>query len=380
MESRKECIVTTGGFGSGKSTFVSTYARPSEMDLVFAMDAEGSLNRVFDQLGLADRRFGEYVDLRDRFPDLDNGDILAAINRGELPWVDGKKGKSLADYWDFVMDTIDSKLKPGRFKYLIFDPLETMEASMVSKVDLNKRDFGVSSTAYGALYTAGVYPLYEQFFNAIWARGVDTILLTSHLKTPWEGTRKVTGKYTMSGKSLLYKLSTFMVWLKKQRGKRGAPIGLVLKERFVNLSIGDDDEWNIQARLPERIPQCTWRIIRKYLSGELVAGEQDGETMTDEERELISPLLKDKQLELMIAETNLETAQAQAEAKRATAMLPTVATQMPVIQKADDADPIVERIQELSLDKSTDEIDAILVEEGFKRPHIIRAFKLFDNT
>src|SRR3972149_527700 len=92
------------------------------------------------------------------------------------------------------------------------------------------------------------------------------------------------------------------------------PAGLVLKERLASLNVAGD-EWQVERRLPRRIPICTWTNIRKYLvNGCDLINPVDGETLSTNEDELIQDLaLSDKQMELMILEAkrDLELAKTQ---------------------------------------------------------------------
>jgi hypothetical protein len=88
-----------------------------------------------------------------------------------------------------------------------------------------------------------------------------------------------------------------MIWLVNGQV---APAGLVLKERLGRLCVVDG-QWEVRRMLPERLPVCTWAEIRKYLeNGCDLEHPAPGETMSDYERELISDMLTDRQMELMI--------------------------------------------------------------------------------
>ena len=177
-------------------------------------------------------------------------------------------------------------------------------------MDNNTRLAGVSSKAHGRFWTEGVYPLYEQFIGAIHARGVERIILNSHLKTPWEDNRPVPGKVAPAGKKLLYRMSSLMLWLVNDFGNAdGAPAGLVLKERLGQLMPDEDGVWRTKRMLPRRIPHCTWVDVNRYLKeGCDLADPAPGEMPSGSEMDMISELLSDAQMQLMIlaAEKDLE--------------------------------------------------------------------------
>jgi len=305
-----EVIVITGSRGSGKSTLAATLLPPSEIDTVYYHDSENSANRLRAQLQAAGLDFGRYVDLKSRFSNLPgDDDLLALINQGKLPWTGEYGRSSLTDYYLYILDDLTRNLTPGKYKVYVHDTLEKLEAGMAAWVESNKRKAGVTTLAYGKLWSEGVYPLYENLLASIFGRGVETVILCSHLKTPWEGGRPVVGKVQPSGKKLLYRLSSLMLWLVgDRRNADGAPAGIVLKERYGRLEpVGD--EWKIQRMLPERIPHCTWADISRYLeTGCDLANLSNVERLTDAERSMISELLSDEQMRLMVlgAEADLE--------------------------------------------------------------------------
>ena len=314
-----QLIVITGGRGIGKTQLAATYLPPSRVGEVFYHDSEDSANNILAGLESLNLSFGHYNSLRQRFGDLPGeDDLLSRINDGKLPWIDNKTRNALIDYYLYILDDLKTNLNPnGKPKYTVYvhDTIEKLEAGMAAWVTANKRSAGVTTEAFGKLWSEGVFPLYEQFLSAIHARGIQTIILTSHLKTPWEGNRPVTGKVVPSGKKLLYYLSRLMIWVvREQKNPSGAPAGLILKERLASLNV-TGDEWQVERRLPRRIPVCTWTNIRKYLvNGCDLINPVDGETLSTYEDELIQDLaLSDKQMELMILEAkrDLELAKTQ---------------------------------------------------------------------
>src|SRR3990167_9793297 len=317
LDEGNQLIVITAARGIGKTNAAATYLPPSQTSQVFWHDSEDSANNVIAGLRENGVEYGHYLNLKSRFAGRmpKDADLLDAIYSGQLPWANNVTRNALIDYYNAVMDDLSHNLTPGKYSLYVHDTIEGLEAGMAAWVDANKRASGVTTIAYGKLWTDGVYPLYTQFLEAIHARGVQTIILTSHLKTPWEGNRPVTGKVVPSGKKLLYYLSRLMIWVvREQKNPSGAPAGLVLKERLASLNVAGD-EWQVERRLPRRIPICTWTNIRKYLvNGCDLINPVDGETLSTYEDELIQDLaLSDKQMELMILEAkrDLELAKTQ---------------------------------------------------------------------
>lgn len=300
-------IVITGARGCGKTQLAATHAPPSQINRVFYHDSERSANNVLEQLGERDLSFGHYVDLSTRFAIKE--DLMARINeasRGktnDLPWVTVAERNALIDYYLFTLDDLDKHLIKGAFNVYVHDTLEKLEAGMAAWVESHKRQSGVTQTAYGKLWTEGVYPLYEQFIAAVEARGVGAIILTSHLRTPWENNKPVLGKIEPSAKKLLYRLSSLMLWLVHDPANEdGAPAALVLKERMGNFVPSvSGDTWEQRRTLPYRLPHATWNDIAYYQTHPAnLAHPGPREVMSQAEAEMISELLTDKQMELMI--------------------------------------------------------------------------------
>jgi hypothetical protein len=102
-----------------------------------------------------------------------------------------------------------------------------------------------------------------------------------------------------------------MVWMVNDPKGSRTPAGLILKERMGRLNIVDG-QWQIEARLPPRLPECTWTKVRWYLeNGCDFQNLEPGERPSDHEIEMISPLLSDKQMELMMLDARKDLAQEQ---------------------------------------------------------------------
>jgi hypothetical protein len=381
MNSNRQLHVYTGPFGIGKSTLAWEFNRPSEHEGVYIQDSEGSGNTLYAMRTKLGKPPGRYVDLRnlqiDALPE--QQDLLDLMNADRLPWLDSAQKDALVSYYKHLQADIAENLTAGKYHTFIIDTAEKLEAGITALVSGDKYKFGVTSEAYGGLWTRGVYPYYEQFFNSIWRRGVDTIILIFHLKTPWEGGRPVVGKVVMSGKKMLWKLSTFMVWLVPPMPPHSpnptkAPSGLILKERLGVETVDDAaDEWDTQGMLPPRIQTCTWREIRRYLEdGCDHSNLLEHEKMSDWERELSSPIISNKQMELMIADAEIELQ------KQRNAVAPTAASVLPSRKQSDSAALLAEKIKQLRLDKSDLQIREMLREEGMALPSIVRAFKVAD--
>jgi len=74
-----------------------------------------------------------------------------------------------------------------------------------------------------------------------------------------------------------------------------------------------EDQWVPRRMLPQRIPHCTWADIDRYLDeGCDLISPAEGETMTQQEMEMISELLTNQQMRLMIVSGEMEIEQMRA--------------------------------------------------------------------
>lgn len=311
-------VVITGAKGTGKTTAALTLARPSEMSRVYYDDAERSANRAVQEMQRHGIQFGVYNDLENRFADElpNDDDLLSRINAGNLPWTSEKERTALELYYMTVLELLDEKLERGQYDIYVHDTLGKLESGMAAWVEARrgtgKGKAGWTSKTYGRMWTQGVYPLYEAFITSILDRGVKTVILTSHLKTPWtdgKNAAPMINKVEPMGKKILYMLSTFMVWLiKDRRNLDGAPAALVLKERLIKMNIVKD-RWVPQRMIPERIPHFAWYSggeerdsVEWYLEhGCDLEHPREEERMSQGEREMISELMTSEQMKLMIA-------------------------------------------------------------------------------
>lgn len=304
----KQLITITGPKGSGKSTAAATIAPPKEAGQMFVIDTENSMSDIVDQV-----KFGRYVRAYERFK-LD-AKMLGNIAGGNLPWVSDSERSTLADYYQWFIKMLDTDLTPGKYKYLVIDTAEPIEASMAAAVEANKKQFGWSgSKAYGRLETEGVRPLYEHLLEAIYARGVETILLTTHLRRMWEDNTPIPNAVKPGGRlAVLTRLSTLMLWLVPNVGNPdGAPAGLVLKARMGKM-VATDKGWETRRILPQRIPHFSWIDVDAYRKTPAdMINPQPGETPTLAEQSMISEMLTDEQMKLMIVGAELQLKQAQA--------------------------------------------------------------------
>ena len=356
-------IVITGARGVGKTLLAATYAPPGQEGKVFWHDSERSASRVIQQFEEMETSFGHYRNLTSRFDDLpEEKDLLSRIATGSLPWVTSKQKAALADYYEYVTGDLNRNMGKGEYLVYVHDTIETLEAGMAAWVEMDKRRAGWTRDSHGRMWTEAYYPLYEHLIESLYSRGVQTVILCSHLKTPWEQNQPVPNAVKPAGKKILFRLSSLMLWLVKGNP---APAGLVLKERLGKLH-AVDGEWKIRRMLPERIPVCTWEEIGRYLrEGCNLENPGPGEKMTVDEERMISDLLTDRQMDLMILTAKQ---QAQGIGKQVEKPIP------PEVQQETDEVKVL-AIEKRERGLSNEEIRAELLAEEHSIPTVIRVMK-----
>lgn len=336
--STNQLVIITGARGTGKTTLAATYLPPSQIGKVVYIDNENSANNFRRNLFALGKDFGYYVSTMERFANMPtDNDLLDRIAKGDAPWVGKNEQSMFVDFFLYLMEEI-KKIARDKYKVLVVDTGERLEAGMAAFVEANKRRFGVTDTSYGKLWTNGVYPLYTHLLQGVWDRGIDTVILTFHLKNVWENKRPVPGKVTHAGKKLLYYLSSLMIWLvNDSRNPNGEPAGLVLKERLGHVGI-KGDAWDIKTMLPPRVPICTWANINDYLEkGYDVAHPQPEEMVSSDEHNMISELLNDTQIRLMLEDAAIEREENAIQMAQA-GLLPTMETESVEISDNGDSD------------------------------------------
>lgn len=302
----KKIIVITGPRGSGKSTALARYAKPSELSKMVVVDTEDSMSDLIESNSRLGLQFGSYLRAYERFK-ADN-DMLSAIAQNKLPWVSSQQKSALADYYQWFVKALDETLKSKSYKYLAIDTIEPIEAAMTAWAESNRQLSGWSGNrSYGKLEVEAVRPLYENLLEAIARRGIETILLSSHLRRVWENDKPVLNKTQPGGRlAILSRLSSMMFWLVPSDNPDGAPAAIVLKARKGSESV-ENDSWIIRRPLPRRIPHFTWADVAQYeVQGCDLAHPATGETLSNSEMEMISEFLTDDQMRLMVLGAEME--------------------------------------------------------------------------
>ena len=284
-------VQVSGARGVGKTTFaITTGATP---DKIAFFDGEASATNYHAQL-----HFGTYHNL-----------ILETISMyGSTPTDE--------QYYIAVSDMIDS-MPDGKYDVLVFDNVLRFESGLVSYVQNNHKQFGISSGQMAgapALIWGPIKARYEQAIVS-WLAKAGMVIVTTPIGEQWVH-GKPSGVYRPKGKDVLEWLTGLRIWLQFRRGSK-IPSGLVLKDRITKLSV-IDGLIQPQSVLPRKINPCTWANIKEYMEhpADTNNPSPDEELTEDEWATLNGSLPKDKLLQLEVARLQLQAdARAEIQAK-----------------------------------------------------------------
>ena len=309
----KQIYFITGARGIGKSTAAARFARPSEIGQMVVVDCEDSMNDIMESNERMGVKFGAFIRAYEQLGDEEERKaLLGNIARGTLPWVSKKQKSSLIAFWDWLTKRLDETITPDSdYKFLVIDPVAPVEAALAAWAESDKKRSGWRTKAYGKFEVEAVRPLLRNFLEAVYARGIETILVTSHLKNPWVEyapgeSKPVLDKVIPSGRLKVWsRLTTAMIWLVPPYpvNANDAPSAIRMKARVGLERIDKDvDEWDIKRPIPPRIPAFSWKAWREYQRvGWDPLNPKPGETLLPHEKTMLDELMSDKQYQLMIA-------------------------------------------------------------------------------
>ena len=352
----KRIIGITSAKGVGKTNAASYFAPPSKIHQVLYFDTEDSTSSVVEELKENERSFGALVRMYERLNMKadEMGDVLDRLDKGEAAWVNPRQMKGLVEYYDYFVNVLNEKTKEKdddgqpKYRFLCIDTMGPILAAMTAAVEDNPKKFGWSSQrAYGKLEVEGVRPLWENMFEAAGSRGIEWIILTSHIKPVWHDNKPILNKVKAGGRTaLLARLTSLWFWLVKDSSNAdGAPAAIKLKGRLGKLEIDEkNDLWIQRTVLPERIPHFTWNDVWAYKENPAnLINPAPGETMSFDERDMISELINDLQMKLMLLSTEADASKAKVE--ELNIMGGSVTLEIPIVQKL-PVDTIVEAMRD----------------------------------
>lgn len=214
----------------------------------------------------------------------------------------------------------------GKYDVIMVDPINEMEDGVGMFVYANATKFGYTTQQFErgvALFEAAMQSYWKSLIGAIASR-CQTFFFTTHLRSQFNGSTPIAGKFEPRGRKVISQLASLYLWLDRSAPREGAnvgkvpeiPAGRIIKERLGKVWIGDDGELNCTPVLPPRLPEASVKAIKAYLLNppnykRLKADEKYIEpAMTDDERLLVNAQMTENKLKL--GQVDLELAQQRA--------------------------------------------------------------------
>lgn len=286
-----EVIGGTGEFESGKTTFGVTIC-PGPETLVY--DFEKSSKPYEDDLGFV------RVDVPDEM--------------GARP---GKSYKPI-DTFQWWLAHVQS-IKPGTYRVIMADPASDIESGIVDYVNANPREFNKTAAQYTKMQALmwGDMKAYWKRILADIASRCETFYFTTHQQSVWKNDRP-SKERKAKGKETLFEMASLYLKFQRNKDKDIVPSAIVLKSRLSKMVHNPTTGHTaITPLMPPRLPIATPFAIRQYMLNppdfaHLKPEEQIGtEQLTEDER---------LQLKANIAEAERDTALAQTETRRRSAV------------------------------------------------------------
>jgi hypothetical protein len=185
-------------------------------------------------------------------------------------------------------------------------PLElAMNAEALRGIDRYTKDFGLSrsnieNNRYGGSKAIVNFLVTEKITAPLYAKGVQVVVATSHVKPPWVNGAPVANKWNMKGADRWQDLSILTVVL-VPGDFPPVPTGIVFKEQLGGIAFNPEtQDFDTSRRLPERIARCTFKEIKRYLREPADLNDpQLGEKLTRDEYYAYSDEFSKEQLAMV---------------------------------------------------------------------------------
>lgn len=228
-------VHVTGPKGVGKTTFAIT-ATKDPGRLAF-LDLERSGAGFHAQL-----QFGAYHDVVGELGLLATGEDL---------------------YYRFV--GLVESLEPG-WDVIVLDNVEPLENALEAAILAQPQRFGLTPgqmQSMPALKWGPYKDRYRQVLLTLLSKA-ELVVVTSHLKPVWAGSKPVPGLFRPKGKETLVQLASLSIWL-QHHAAWPPPNGLVMYSRMTRLALGPEGP-EPRTVLPLKLTPATWARIRQYMA------------------------------------------------------------------------------------------------------------------
>ena len=227
-------------------------------------------------------------------------------------------GKAPIALFRLAIDTF-AELEQDRYTVAVLDNITPLELALNAEAardphkyaaDYGLREKNLRSGSFGGTRSVANAMISYLICDVLHARGVQLVIAISHIGSQWSTVGPIAGKYSTKGADRWQELSILSLIL-VPGDNPPVPAAIVQKEQLGNITWdATTQEHTIKRRMPERMPEATFKEIRRYLA------EGDYDTMDATERTRgaetapFSDKLSKEQLAYVSAEIALETARA----------------------------------------------------------------------
>ena len=220
------------------------------------------------------------------------------------------------DLFDYTMDVV-SKIEKDAFTVAIIDnvtPLEqAIKAEAIRNVDRYCKVFGLNKKNVLAGRFGGANAIMNfwisNFTSSLHSRGIQLVIITSHIGNYWNQGIELPNKHTIKGGRKWSELSILTLVLMPGTNPP-IPDAQVAKESLGEIVFPSDQTpedleammrgesgHKMKGRLPKRIPECTFQKIRWYLANPAdIRNPKEGEAIVEEEIKPFSKKLSKAQI------------------------------------------------------------------------------------
>lgn len=241
-----------------------------------------------------------------------------------------RKGKALHDqlnfgYYESIIDTVTEHagrvinielfrrtwqiieaMPRDRFTVVVLDNINELQRGMLAEVKDRPARYDVDqqralSGAFGGAWP-GVHTLISSLSGYLGTKGVQLLIVVSHLKPAWGNGQPLFNKFKTDGVARIHELSTLSLVMVPGMYPP-TPSALVEKEQTGQVTFNRETGLHeIRRMLPLKLPRATWAEIRRYLKeGVDFANPKPGEMPTKGEIDPYSPTFSNEQLQAIAA-------------------------------------------------------------------------------
>ena len=279
-------VFLTGPRGVGKTFLAATADAPSN---VLFLDYENKGRGIHNKLN-----FGKYVAVTEE-----------------------ASGKGPLGIWSKTAEVIEG-IQPDQYTVAILDnvsPLEiALNAEALRGAATYSKEFGlnyknVTEGRFGGTKSIVNFLITDKVCAPLHKKGVQLIIVTSHISAKWALGGPVPGKFSIKGADRWQELSIMTLVLIPGENAP-VPSAIVQKEQLGSIMYDPETgEFDIKRRLPLRLPKATWSAIRKYLREPAdLRDPAPGELPTKVESDPYSEDLSKEQISIMIAQMEADRA------------------------------------------------------------------------